>query len=138
MKMSKALCSTVAVVLLTGCVSPDDSAPGTASATQALEGCVCPFIQAPVCGSDGVSYGNWCFAECAGADVLHDGECSFECPLGDQPVCAYHPSTQSTATFSKTMEKLGIFLSIIGHSSIILMPSMRMLSVLMGWKCSWS
>lgn len=37
--------------------------------------CVCPMIYAPVCGSNGVSYGNSCEAECAGITEYYDGEC---------------------------------------------------------------
>merc|ERR1711872_640526 len=35
--------------------------------TTAVPGCVCPEIWTPVCGSDGNTYSNQCFANCAGA-----------------------------------------------------------------------
>jgi len=40
----------------------------------------CIEIFAPVCGSDGVTYSNSCFAEGAGVQILHDGECTGEDP----------------------------------------------------------
>lgn len=36
---------------------------------------VCIEIYAPVCGSDGVTYGNLCEADRAAVEVAHDGEC---------------------------------------------------------------
>ncbi|MBI4440299.1 hypothetical protein HY638_04980 [Candidatus Woesearchaeota archaeon] len=38
--------------------------------------CQCEEIYNPVCGSDGVTYGNQCLADCNNVEVLHSGECS--------------------------------------------------------------
>jgi hypothetical protein len=56
-----------------------------------FNGCVCPDVWAPVCGADGVTYPNDCYAACAGVPVVFYGECGTdplncfsdgECPAG--------------------------------------------------------
>lgn len=50
-------------------------------------GCSCSEIWAPVCGSDGETWGNACEARCAGVAVAYEGECNppTEGPPGCDP-----------------------------------------------------
>ena len=40
------------------------------------EGDACPNVGAPVCGSDGITYGNSCYAEAAGIENYTSGDCA--------------------------------------------------------------
>ena len=60
--------------------------PGTCEAVPLL----CMEVYDPVCGCDGVTYSNSCYAAAARTGVAHDGECGIEndCPAnGSADVC---------------------------------------------------
>lgn len=54
----------------------------------AANDCVCTDLWQPVCGADGVTYGNDCEAGCAGVDVADEGECAPPDACADNDDCA--------------------------------------------------
>ena len=63
------------------------------------EGDACPAVGAPVCGSNGITYGNSCYAEAAGIENYIFGECTDDvvCTANYEPVCGSDGNTYSNS-----------------------------------------
>jgi hypothetical protein len=63
------------------------------------EGDACPAVGAPVCGGDGITYGNSCYAEAAGIENYTSGECTdgVVCTANYDPVCGSDGNTYSNS-----------------------------------------
>jgi len=73
------------------CIAPDGMPGRCVQGYCIFDGCACPEVWDPVCGVDGQTYANACFADCAGVPIAFWGECSgqpgecfsdLDCPAG--------------------------------------------------------
>lgn len=96
MRFDRALLASSLAILAAACGGGSNGPPdGAGTLEQAsreqADACTCYTVDAPVCGSDGNTYGNDCEARCAGVDVVHDGPCdtTTEPPVvpGEGTVC---------------------------------------------------
>ncbi len=73
---------------LAGCDADEPDSAAAQPREQELDSsnCICPLYHDPVCGADGNTYSNGCFAGCAGVKVEHDGACVGD-PCDDNEQC---------------------------------------------------
>lgn len=87
------ICKTI-VLGNTPCIDPSRINPN----------CICPAVYAPVCGCDGVTYGNSCEAQCAGVTRWTQGPCpgtgcnSLSVSIGGGPCMGPLPSLMASAS----------------------------------------
>ena len=77
--------------------------------------CICPLVYSPVCGVDGKTYGNKCFASCENVEVAYVGECrsdKIKVELGNK----FELKEKQTALLMENGESIGVNVKLLGVS----------------------
>lgn len=93
--------------LITGCETEDNDCKPVLK-----EDCVCPQVYDPVCGCDGITYGNACIASCNSVSSTK-GECKFDKSfiVGDWSFVGYKESEKISGLVSKHGYDINILFS---------------------------
>ena len=77
MKIIQVVLITAAMFILNGCPAEDEP-KGCIDDSKICKDCACIEIYEPVCGCDGQTYGNSCYAGIAGVTQFVEGTCNPE------------------------------------------------------------
>jgi hypothetical protein len=79
------------------CKKDSDCRPGSLCLAGTCQAVECPDIYLPVCGVDGKTYSNACFAHRAHVAIAHEGECGEPTSSGAEGAAAADASEWLTA-----------------------------------------